>query len=203
MKTPAHEFWLNPNKQNHPLTYLMHGDGRAIYLRRMIEGWFPEPVHWKCQHTVLEVGCNAGRNLIQLASHGYLISGVEINPDAVELMHALYPTESWSIKTGPASETLPRCGVVDIVFTIAVLEHIHPDEIDVTLDEMTRLAGSGIITIEEEEKTYDRHWPRNYQGLFECRGFRQVHEETVPAEVSKDLRGFRTRVFRRETNNSL
>jgi len=196
MKTPAHEFWLHPNKKNHPLTYIMHGDDRAIYLSTLIHDAIGGA-------SVLEVGCNAGRNLVQLAVDGLDVSGVEINPDAVELMHVLYPSQDWDIHIGPASETLPQCIPVDTVFTIAVLEHIHPDEIDIILDEMTRLAGKGIITIENEDRSTGRHWPRNYQGLIECRGFKQIHEETVPAEIGQDVSGFRTRVFQRETAHSL
>jgi hypothetical protein len=41
---------------------------------------------------ILEVGCNAGRNLAYLFDHGYTgVEGVEINPYAVDLLRSTFP----------------------------------------------------------------------------------------------------------------
>ena len=87
--------------------------------------------HLTPETSLLEVGCNVGRNLNHLFTMGQEhLGGIEINPHAVERLRTEYPKlANVPIYTGTAEDvlpTLPENGY-DIVFTMAVLEHIHPD----------------------------------------------------------------------------
>lgn len=122
--------------------------------------------------TVLEVGCNVGRNLAYLHDHGYQkLTGVEISPYAVELLRTTYPQLSdTDIHVGPAETVLPRFadGAFDLVFTMAVLEHIHPDS-GIVFDEIARI-GRNVLAIEPDAHASSRQYPHNIPRLFTDRG---------------------------------
>ena len=73
------------------------------------------------------------------------------------------------------------------MFTYSVLEHIHPDIEETVFENMVRLAGRYIITIEEESITTDRHFGRDYARVFS--GVRQVAEDDYPADTPEPLAG--------------
>lgn len=75
---------------------------------------------------------------------------------------------------------------------MAVLEHIHFDS-DWIFAELVRIAPL-IITIEDEVDISTRHFPRNYQKVFEPLGMRQVDfDPNVPGLHDY----FKYRAFRR------
>jgi SAM-dependent methyltransferase len=125
---------------------------------------------------ILEIGCNVGRNLAYLADEGYArLEGIEISAHAVELLRAAYPQLADSeIHLGPVEEVLPRLTQsFDVVFTMAVLEHIHPDSSEV-FDHIARL-GDTVLTIEpppEASPTSSRQFPHDLQAELEARGMK-------------------------------
>lgn len=127
---------------------------------------------------VLEIGCNVGRNLAYLADQGYArLEGIEISPHAVELLRASYPQlADAEIHLGPVEEVLPRLGEsYGVVFTMAVLEHIHPDSAGV-FEHIARL-GDTVLAIEpspERSPTSSRQFPHDLQGELGGRGMKLV-----------------------------
>jgi SAM-dependent methyltransferase len=128
--------------------------------------------------SILELGCNIGRNLAVLNQRGFHeLNGIEINPHAVAAMRQYYPDTSKRVEVtiGPLEKVLP--GVADhaheVVFSMAVLEHVHPDS-DAIFDHIVRVAGRFILTIEDEGTVTPRHFARDYRAVFESRGCRQV-----------------------------
>jgi len=107
--------------------------------------------HIDQQSSILEVGCNVGRNLNHLYRMGYRnLAGVEINPHAVARLRESYPhLADVPILNGPAEEMLPTLAdnSYDVVFTMAVLEHIHPDSARV-YGEIARVAKRCVLAIE-------------------------------------------------------
>jgi SAM-dependent methyltransferase len=101
--------------------------------------------------SVLEVGCNVGRNLNHLYRMGYTdLAGVEINPHAVARLRTEYPhLAGVPVSVGSAEDVLPSIpdNAYDIVFTMAVLEHIHPDSA-VVFREIVRIADRCVLAIE-------------------------------------------------------
>ena len=121
---------------------------------------------------ILEIGCNSGRNLDFLYKHGYKnLNGIEINNDAVKLMKQEFPemTSCSSIHEGSVESIIPemKSRSYDLVYTMAVFEHIHSDS-NFIFEEVARIADKYIITIEDEKTTWSwRHFPRNYKEIFE------------------------------------
>jgi|GEM_PF-2464290 hypothetical protein len=63
----------------------------------------------------------------------------------------------------------------DLVYTMAVLEHIH-DESEFIFSHITRITRKILITIEDEGGISWRHFPRNYKKIFENLGMKQIEE---------------------------
>ena len=189
-----HGYWRNPpDAGNAPVAYL-DGSGvnrRSRFLVRLMRRF----ANRSC--SVLEVGCSAGRNLTHLHHAGYSVAGVEINAEALTLFNKRTPGvfRHATIYRGCAEDMLPTIPAksYDVVFTMAVLEHIHDESIISVCDEMTRIAKT-IITIEDEHSNGQRHAARNYRNLFEPLGFRQVYE-CRNWRWHGLTRAFRTRVF--------
>jgi SAM-dependent methyltransferase len=119
---------------------------------------------------VLEVGCNAGRNLEALRQAGYDdLTGIEINSDALALLRTEFPplAERATLLNAPLEEvapTLPERSF-DAVFTMAVLEHIHPES-EWTFAHIADAARRVLITIEDERRNMWRAFARNYSEVF-------------------------------------
>ena len=83
----------------------------------------------------------------------------------------------------------------DVVFSMAVLEHLHPDS-EWVFAELARKSRRLVITIEDEGNRNWRAFPRNYRAVFEQLGFEQMEERDCgPAEGF--YAGIVARVFRR------
>ena len=129
---------------------------------------------------ILEVGCNVGRNLAYLYDHGYRnLEGIEINPHAVELLRTTFPQLAGvPVHLGPAEEVLPGLhDEFDLVYTMAVLEHIHPGS-TVVFDEIVRL-GRSVLSIEPPGRVSHRQYPHDVPKMFQQRGLRLVSERPM------------------------
>ena len=90
----------------------------------------------------LEVGCNAGNQLLLLQQMGWAnLSGLELQPYALEIARSRLPHAS--LKMGSAL-TLPYPdSSFDVVFTCGVLIHIAPTDLPRVIDEIQR--GNGTL----------------------------------------------------------
>ena len=119
---------------------------------------------------ILEIGCNVGRNLDYLRQAGYEnLAGVEISPRAAEGMQENFPELSEMVNyfEGPIEEIIRVFldNQFDVVFSMAVLQHLHPDS-EFVFQEIVRIARLGIITIEDETRHTVTMWPRDYGTVF-------------------------------------
>ena len=145
---------------------------------------------------ILEIGCNAGRNLNYLFSAGFdKLAGIEINEDAVALMKESYPEMAKNAKiiNEPVEDVIKNFedDEFDIVFTMAVLEHIHPNS-DFIFQEVVRITKRFLITIEDEKGVSWRHFPRNYKKIFEALGMKQIYQSNMVEGLNHN---FYARVF--------
>ncbi len=183
----CHNFWKSPPAPNDPATYAAAPPARAAYIKALIERTFPTA------RTVLEPGCNTGRNLAALCKD-YTVRGIEISPAAVKHLRKKYRRlKDVTIVNGTLEEELPYEPTTDVIFTCAVLEHIHPDS-KALFKDMADLTKLGIITIEDEVNATSRHCPRNYKNVFVPLGMKEVFME-IPPEPTGLGKHFRTRVF--------
>ncbi len=85
-----------------------------------------------------------------------------------------------------------------LVFTMAVLEHLHTDS-ERCFADIARITRDHLITIEDESKVSWRHFPRLYQRVFEPLGLQQI-EATVCNEEEHGLSKVHVaRVFRKDS----
>lgn len=195
-RSELHEYWKKPKDSdsfNNPHRYLTRSD-RSIFLVELFNKYFNK------DGIILEIGCNVGRNLNYLFENGYTnLSGIEINEKAVELLKETYPEMASvaNIYNNPVEEVIKELkeNQYDVVFTMAVLEHIHTDS-EWIFQEMVRISSKYIVTIEDENGYSDRHFPRNYKEIFEPLGMKEIEVITC-----KDIPGlgndFFARVFKK------
>ena len=187
----CHFFWRDPNAVNMPHEYAAITPHRAAFLVKLLKKYCPPPA------TAFEPGCNVGRNLAAVKAAGYTVSGVEINQDAVALARDVNPTVA--IRRASLEHVLKRksdVASVDAVYTMAVLEHIHPDS-EWLFDRLAQMATKCLITIEDELHNTERHKARNYRIVFEALGLKQV-EQSVPPENTELGTAFIARVFMKD-----
>lgn len=191
MKTmeEIHEFWKNPNGINLPETYIL-GD-RSLFILDLFKN-----TDIKLTDSILELGCSVGRNLNFLFMNGYKnLTGIEININAKPVMKKTFPLLYKYVKiywNSIEDTPLPQ---IDVIYTMAVLEHIHPDS-EWIFEEMSHQVNKYIITIEDERIISDRHFVRNYKNVFENLGLTQIYEKNCTGvyELGGD---FYARIFKK------
>jgi SAM-dependent methyltransferase len=181
---------------NEPSSYATKN--RAI-VGMLKDFWQPEVT---LENSVLEVGCNAGANLKGLHDRGYRdLAALEINPSAIDEMRRGFPELDPTVTIGPVEQTLPTLAdnSADVVFSMAVLLHIHPSSLQV-FEEMVRVARQYVCVIEAESSTLPYIFARNYQRIFEhvaCTQLRsKVLTEAEFPGVGRDYWGYTARLFR-------
>ncbi len=161
---------------------------------------------WKPEVTqadkVLEIGCNAGANLARLRQLEYSrLSGVEIDADSIAELRRTFPELAETvIQQGRIEDVLPSSepNGVDVVFAMAVLQHIHPSSNRV-FAEMVRVARRHICVIELEQVVTYNHFCRDYSRVFEALGCRQLRATEISRssspKVAEVYHGYTARLF--------
>lgn len=152
----------------------------------------------------LETGCNAGANLHGLRKRGYRdLGAVEINPAAIaELRRAFPELHDVKLSEGALEDVLAAMPSrsVDVVFSMAVLIHIHPAS-DRIFAEMARIARRYVCVVEAETVTLSYIFARNYRRVFERLGYVQLRSarlsEAAFPEVGPDYFGYTARLLSR------
>ncbi len=170
------QYWISPdNGQNNPILYLDGGKKgfkrTEELVKRMEELGLKNP-------KILEIGCNAGRNLNALHEAGYTnLTAIEISDKAVQVLRQNYPRlKDVEIKIGAAEELLTEFddNSFDIVYTMAVLQHIHPKSIDRVISNICRVSKSFCLIHECETHAEWKHFPRSYRLGFMKFGFNHI-----------------------------
>jgi SAM-dependent methyltransferase len=193
------EYWASRgnNGDNSPTSYAEKATGIVDFLNGF---WAPEV---EPGSSVLEVGCNAGTNLNRLRELGFQrLTGIEINPQALAELRSVYPELAEhatlvndSIETALAG--LPN-DAVNVVFSMAVLIHLHPTSVEV-FEHMARV-GRYVCVIELESASNSYVFPRNYRRVFERLGCTELRQATITRrgypDVSPEYDGYVARLFR-------
>jgi len=89
----------------------------------------------------------------------------------------------------------------DIVFTMAVLVHIHPETIQMVMDGISAIAKEYIVLIEFDAENLDSSvcWYRDYQTEFTKRGWKLKDRLQISTSIDKQLDCFTLFVFKRES----
>lgn len=193
-----HEYWKAPyDGDNLPsVDYLgekQNQKQRSRFLVELVKEYANK------RDKIFEVGCNVGRNLNYLFEAGYKnLEAVEISHQALTVMKQAFPEMEKSIYLYNESVEGVVTSLVnnyyDMLFTMAVLEHIHKDS-EWIFAELVRITRRYLITIEDEEDISWRHFPRNYKRIFEHLGMRQLKEVKMNYDIHGLHSNFYARVF--------
>jgi SAM-dependent methyltransferase len=172
-------------KETEPL-YLDNGPRRA-WIANIIRSYCP------LDGRILELGCNAGKNLEAIHALGYShLYGVDINDAALDAMQAALPTAiglHCELSTILNFEKLLQ---FDVVFSLAVLMHIHPDDRDF-FKELHKITKGYLICAEWTKGENDYIKPIDPKDF---EGFDLIRNE--PVEGLPDLVGYSLYVFKKK-----
>jgi len=125
------------------------------------------------------------------------LTGIEINENAIKIMQEYYKEcyNNSKILVGAIEDYIKnfKDNEFDLIFTMAVLEHIHKDS-EWIFDEMIRIS-KFIITIEDEKSLSWRHFPRKYDKIF-SKKMKQIESEDC-SFIKGFNQGFIMRIFQK------
>lgn len=172
------DYWRDPpGKNNQPGAYIDLTEKSEALVRLAEELSVPKG-------PVLEIGSNVGRSLQSFLDHGWTdLSSIEINPQAVARMAELFPAAAaiakvHNMSVEDAIVSLPDRHF-DLVFSKAVLLHIHPDS-EWVFEHMVRVTKGTLLVVENEDQQSYKLFPRKYRPIFEGLGMVQVDERILP-----------------------
>lgn len=188
-----HRYWSNPpDPGNRPIDYLQteFGQERSEYVVDILRR------HVETPGAILELGCNVGRNLHYLHQAGWTQqTAIEVNANALQELRTAFPhvAADATLLQGTLEDRLPTLAddAFDVVFSVAVLEHVHYDS-DWILEHVVRISRGFVLSIENEEDISSRTFPRNYREVFESLGATQVAEKSPVPGLPQ---GFVSRLF--------
>ncbi len=139
--------------------------------------------------TILEIGCSTGNVIQILHDMGFTdVYGIDINGKAIDIVRAKFP--KFIFKRASIEDFAPIMKF-DLVYTSGVLIHIHPNNIQMTINKMKTLARKWIFGFEyyspkEEVVRYSVGcWSRDYPNLFKLPIKRQETHTRVEGYPSK------------------
>ena len=179
-----YDFW----RQEHPDgNYFSTPDWspRSETIITMISPWVTQ------EASILEVGCNVGRNLNHLWNAGFQnLRGIEISIHAVRRLREAYPSlADILVDTGPAEVVLQHydSDSFDLIFTMAVLEHIHPSSPHI-FGEIARVARRYVLAVEPRKgHASHRQYPWSIVKEFESVGLKLIDRKAWSSLWPTDL----------------
>jgi 2-polyprenyl-3-methyl-5-hydroxy-6-metoxy-1,4-benzoquinol methylase len=183
MSETSREYWQNTKRYARNAEEIKVGEPSYYGTQRIISdkiGTLLVAAEAPREWSILEVGCNCGKNMNWLHSIGYKnIRGVEISSEAAEYAWSVYPTIADRIVVSDAQSFLAMRypNSYDVIYTQSVLMHVPPEE-DYLFAQMSRVASKIILTCEVEMDQIScliRHkFARNYKDVFEALGWKQL-----------------------------
>lgn len=184
------EYWSNPpDEKNKPQAY-RDEIARSEYLVRLLSNYGMK------EDKIFELGCNIGRNLNHLYSNGYKnLESLEINSGALAELRKAFPEMAANTKltNAAAEEFMPtlKDNSFDVIYTMAVLLHIHPES-EWIFEHMVRATNKYLIIIEAEASVEYKLYARDYKAIFEGLGMTEVFSEPMPV-----MSNYTTRIFKK------
>lgn len=177
--------WKNPQDHNDPVNYnKKHTYQRSRYLVSIFNKYIKNR-----NFNILEIGCNCCRNLHYLYNANYNnLTGIEINKNALDLQKAFFPNLKAKYINSSIEDYILKFkdNEFDIVFSMAVLQHIHIDS-NWTFEHIARITSKYIVLIELEV--------RNYKNIFEWFSFKQIEKRSC--HLIKGLEKYKMMIFER------
>ena len=136
---------------HHLETYWAGADDPASYaVAKRRSEWLAGLAPFRDARSVIELGCNVGRNLFVLTARhpGLVATGVDIDPEAIAFARKRVGAELLVGDLYDVNAVLGDRGA-DVIFTMGVLIHLHPDAIPPVLAAMARRVRSAVVLVEQ------------------------------------------------------
>lgn len=147
------KYWSNPLDHNKTQNYnKSHTAQRSRYLVNMFNKY---EIDKNCN--ILEIGCNCCRNLNHLYNAGYKnLNGLEINKKAIEHQKEIFKNLKVNLINSSIEDHILffKDNEFDVVFTMAVIQHIHIDS-NWIFEHIARITKKYLILIELDTREYD------------------------------------------------
>ncbi len=186
-------YWTYPNSDKHLPDKYLDKKPRSFLLVSLLRKHKVE-----LHKSILELGCNVGRNLSFLYLSGYRnLGAVEIDIVTINRLRQAFPYLRNIPVWNCAIENFDYHRFEsDVIFSMAVLQHIHPRVFEQVTRDILNNAKEFIVTIEDEDRVGNITWRRNYKNVFHIYPFRQV--DVLQLGRRQGLpKTFVARVFRR------
>jgi SAM-dependent methyltransferase len=158
--------WNDPNDHNQPENYnKKHTQQRSRYLLSLFNKYKINK-----NSNILEIGCNCGRNLNYLYNADYNnLTGIEISRNALEFQKIFFPDIKANLINSSVEDHILffKDNQFDVIFTMAVLQHIHIDS-NWIFEHIARICKKCLILIELDT--------RNYTDIFSKFGFSLIEQ---------------------------
>ena len=171
------DFWAGSFGQDYHERNRVNWRGRVPFWQSAID--------YTEAHSVLEVGCGPGWNLLAIESvkPSAELNGVDVHAGAAEEARQQGIEAHASNALGIMSLYEP--GSIDLVFTAGMLIHVAPEDLEATMRAIITTSGRYVLAIEyaadqEEEVEYRGHagklWRRPFGKLYQEMGLTLVAE---------------------------
>ena len=77
----------------------------------------------------MEAGCGLGRWVIPLSENGYEVTGIEIEPEAINIIKKNYISNNLNLVVGDIFKVPFNNKYFDVVISLGVLEHFEEEEV--------------------------------------------------------------------------
>ena len=130
--------------------------------------------------SALEVGCNAGENLIVLgeALDERRLAGIDVNDGALELARAALPHAD--LRRTPARELPFADASFELVFSAMVLIHQPDETLDTVMSEIVRCSSRFVLAIEYESPEPVDVSYRGHEGVLFKRPYAALYQDAFP-----------------------
>ena len=190
-------YWKHPTLENTPDKYLTQ-NYRSLYLVELINMIDREYLPQNSRINILEIGCNVGRNLSYLKNVVCCkLSGIEINSKAIKRGLEEYPfLTDTTFYIGNVEHEIKKIPKQDIIFTMAVLQHIHKTKIKQLCKDISKKTDI-VILIENETYKSERHNKNNYKKIFKRLGYKEIYFNSSMSKYGFIQSGFITRILKK------
>lgn len=182
--------WSNPKDHNQPENYnKKHAQQRSKYLINLFDKYKINK-----NSNILEIGCNCGRNLNYLYNAGYKkLSGIEINEKALKSMSDFFLDLFMDLNLKLINSSIEdhilffKDNQFDVIFTMAVLQHIHVDS-NWIFEHIARICKKYLILIELDTRNYIDIFSKFNLSLIEQRNCTKI----------KGIEKYKFRIFKKK-----
>jgi len=151
--------------------------------------------------SVLEPGCNCGRNLYYVLERhpGIEAAGFDVNAEAIAFARKHVPGASFEVRSVHDMDGIPD-DRYDIIFTMSLLDHVP--EVEAVCRNFLRIARKAVVLVEvdtgaegkciehlKQEGVDNYCYSRHYARLFECLGAKVLRYQPVPEQFPETFMG--------------